>query len=119
METISLNGNINNFQALDTTQDNVLPEPTPMPEYIPDRKTESPGASNRLFSEASEKNRTTIIRKLRQYHKTFPVELEDHKLNNLQSMTMEQLEVLLSEVQYTISTARSANAIRSMFLGTV
>ena len=115
METISLNGNINNFQAPDTTQDNVLSEPTPMPEYIPDRKTESPGAS---------KEKTTIIRKLRQYVKSFPMELEDlfsanGKLTNLQNMTMEQLEMLLSEVQYTISTARSANAIRSMFLGSV
>ena len=123
METISLNGNINNFQAPDT-QDNVLSEPTPMPEYIPDRKTESPVASNRLFSDASEKNRTTIIRKLRQYAKTFPLELEDlfsanGKLTNLQNMTMTELETLLSEVQYTISTARSANAIRSMFLGSV
>ena len=118
METISLNGNINNFQAPDTTQDNVLPEPTPMPEYIPDRKTESPIAS---------KEKTTIIRKLRQYAKTFPTELEDlfsaetknGKLTNLQNMTMTELETLLSEVQYTISTARSANAIRSMFLGSV
>ena len=115
METISLNGNINNFQAPDM-QDNVKEsEPTPMPEYIPDRKTESPVAS---------KEKTTIIRKLRQYAKTFPLELEDlfsanGKLTNLQNMTMTELETLLSEVQYTISTARSANAIRSMFLGTV
>ena len=109
METISLNGNINNFQAPDM-QDNVKEsEPTPMPEYIPDRKTESPVASKEK----------TIIRKLRQYHKTFAVELEDHKLTNLQNMTMTELETLLSEVQYTISTARSANAIRSMFLGSV
>ena len=69
METISLNGNINNFQAPDT-QDNVKEsEPTPMPEYVfspPDRKTESPVAS---------KEKTTVIRKLRQYAKTFPLEL--------------------------------------------
>ena len=116
METISLTGNINNFSP-----DNVQVDQENLQENQHDTPSiDIPALPEPVRNERSlSKDSIITIRKLRQYAKTFPAELAEHDLSNLQSKSQEELQALLTEVQYTVSSARSAHACRSMFLGTV
>ena len=71
-------------------------------------------------STEEEKNeRRVLIRKVMRYRSLFASQLEDIDLSNLGARPLEELRDLARDVEFLVSTRRSAKAVRSMFIGSV
>ena len=63
--------------------------------------------------------RRVLIRKVGRYRALFPTEVVDVDLSNLGARPLEALRDLARDVEFLVSTRRSAKAVRSMFIGGV
>jgi hypothetical protein len=79
---------------------------------------EQPTASQpaETLSTEEKEERRQLIRKIGRYRSLFPKELEDVSTSGLQSMPMEKLRDLSTDVEFLVGTRRSAKAVRGMFI---
>jgi len=79
---------------------------------------EQPTASqpSETLSPELKEERRQLIRKIGRYRSLFPKELEDVSTSGLQSMPMEKLRDLSTDVEFLVGTRRSAKAVRGMFI---
>ena len=81
------------------------PEPHPDPQDPP--------------SEEEKNERRVLIRKIMRYRALFPTELVDVDLTDLGARPIEELRDIARDVEFLVSTRRSAKAVRGMFIGSV
>jgi hypothetical protein len=87
-----------------------VPQPeSPPDEYVPQEPS----------TEEEKNERRVLIRKVMRYRALFPSELTDVDLSNLGSRALEELRDIGRDVEFLVSTRRSAKAVRSMFIGGV
>ena len=70
-------------------------------------------------TEEEKNERRVLIRKVMRYRTLFPTELVDVDLSDLGARAIEELRDLARDVEFLVSTRRSAKAVRGMFLGSV
>ena len=70
-------------------------------------------------TEEEKNDRRALIRKVMRYRALFQSEVEDIDLSALGTRPLEELRDLARDVEFLVSTRRSANAVRGMFIGSV
>ena len=93
--------------AADFTE--TVPQPESPDEYVPQ---EPP-------TEEEKNERRVLIRKVMRYRALFPTELVDVDLSDLGARPLEELRDIARDVEFLVSTRRSAKAVRGMFIGSV
>jgi len=70
-------------------------------------------------TEEEKNERRVLIRKVMRYRALFQSEVEDIDLSALGTRPLEELRDLARDVEFLVSTRRSAKAVRGMFIGSV
>jgi hypothetical protein len=70
-------------------------------------------------TEEEKNDRRVLIRKVMRYRALFPTELVDVDLSDLGARPLEELRDIARDVEFLVSTRRSAKAVRGMFIGSV
>ncbi len=68
------------------------------------------------LSPEEKEERRQLLRKIGRYRSLFPKELDDISTTGLQTMPLEKLRDLATDVEFLVGTRRSAKAVRGMFL---
>ena len=68
------------------------------------------------LSPEEKEERRQLLRKIGRYRSLFPKELDDISTTGLQTMSMEKLRDLATDVEFLVGTRRSAKAVRGMFI---
>ena len=82
-------------------------------------QTRGGGGGGGDTSEEEKTERRVLIRKLMRYRALFQSEVEDIDLSDLGARPLEELRDLARDVEFLVSTRRSAKAVRGMFIGGV
>ena len=102
-----------NLPPLERARDFVN-EPAEVPHELPEDADVSPAPE---MSAEEKEERRRLVRKIMRYRSLFPAELSDLDLELLGNRGLEELRDLGRDVEFLVSTRRSAKAVRGMFLG--
>jgi hypothetical protein len=104
-------------QAQDADAAGELTETMDMPSSSDDSINEH--VQQEPSTEEDKNERRVLIRKVMRYRALFQSEVEDIDLSNLGGRPLGELRDLVRDVEFLVSTRRSAKAVRSMFIGGV
>jgi hypothetical protein len=68
------------------------------------------------LSPEEKEERRQLMRKIQRYRSLFPKELDDISTSGLQTMSLDKLRDLATDVEFLVGTRRSAKAVRGMFI---
>ena len=109
MEDIKLQGSPAQLLADDEIAEQHLPD-------MPDQPEQTPEQPEQLSTEQKEERRQ-LMRKIGRYRAIFSKELTDIQTTGLDTMALEALRDLATDVEFLVGTRRSAKAVRGMFIG--
>ena len=114
MEDIKLQGSPAQLLADDPAAEET-PWPNEPDEAIPEQTPEQP---EQLSTEQKEERRQ-LLRKIGRYRAIFAKELTDIQTTGLDTMPLDALRDLATDVEFLVGTRRSAKAVRGMFIGSL
>ena len=112
MEDIKLQGSPAQLLA-----DDPAAEETPWPDEPDEATPEQPPEQPEQLSTEEKEERRQLLRKIGRYRAIFAKELTDIQTTGLDTMPLEALRDLATDVEFLVGTRRSAKAVRGMFIG--
>ena len=119
-ETFKTNGNAP-LPVKETISEEIHEEPTPdieIPLEIDTHNFETLSQDTAELTEEEKLQRRQLLRKLFRYKQLFPNEVQGLPISDGADLSLHQLQILVSDVEFMVATRKSLHASRTMFLST-
>lgn len=120
-ETFKTNGNAP-LPVKETISEEIHEEPTPdieIPLEIDTHNFETLSQDTAELTEEEKLQRRQLLRKLFRYKQLFPNEVQGLPISDGADLSLHQLQILVSDVEFMVATRKSLHASRTMFLSTI